>query len=58
MKKDEESGFILMIVVLLTIAALVIGFAVYRIVTANPMSNPSAERRTGQQIIDYEPADL
>jgi len=35
MKNDEQSGFILMIVVMIAIVIFVVGFAVYRISNAN-----------------------
>ncbi len=35
MKRNEESGFILMIVIMLVVAVFIIGFAVYRITQAN-----------------------
>ena len=36
MKNNDQSGFILMIIIMAAIALSIIGFAVYRITKANP----------------------
>ena len=35
MKNNDQSGFILMIVIMVAIAIMIIGFAIYRITEAN-----------------------
>jgi len=43
MKKKEESGFIIMIVIMIALAVFIIGFAVYRITQANSSIEPARE---------------
>ncbi len=43
MRNNEQSGFILMIVIMITVAVFIIGFAVYRINQANTTPEPARE---------------
>ncbi len=43
MRRAEQSGFILMIVIMIVLVVFIIGFAVYRINQANTTPEPTRE---------------
>jgi len=48
MKNNEQSGFILMIIIMIVVAVFIIGLAIYRINQAN--TTPEPARETDQSV--------